>query len=69
MFGLDPLIFFAFLSWPFIYVVIAIIVYLFMARSDKRDEVWEQAFEKWQEGLPENERIARPLKVEGGEVQ
>jgi preprotein translocase subunit YajC len=65
--GLEPLVFFAFLSWPFTYIIIAIIMYFCMARSDKKEEAWEQAFEKWQKELPEKDRIAQMMTQEGGE--
>ncbi|MCR5035113.1 MAG: hypothetical protein K6B42_06850 [Clostridia bacterium] len=63
IFGLEPHVFFAFLSWPVTYIVIAIIMYIVMAKHDKEEEAWEEAYDKWQESLKDG-------KVEeGGEVQ
>jgi hypothetical protein len=41
-------------------------MYVVMARQDKKEEAWEQAFEKWQAGIPENERIAQVIPADGG---
>ena len=35
IFGLEPHVFFAFLSWPVTYTIIAIIMYFVMAKHDK----------------------------------
>jgi predicted membrane protein len=64
--GLEPIVFFAFLSWPITYIIIALIMYVVMARQDKKEEAWEQAFEKWQAGIPESERIAQIIPADGG---
>jgi preprotein translocase subunit YajC len=66
--GLQPVVFFSFLSWPFVYIIVAIIMYFVMAKNDKKEEEWEQAFEKWQAGLPQTDRVAA-IKTEGGEVK
>ena len=63
IFGLEPHVFFAFLSWPVTYIIIAIIMYFVMAKHDKEEEVWEKAYDEWQESLKDG-------KVEeGGEVE
>lgn len=46
--GLQPIVFFAFLSWPVTYIAISIIMYFVMARNDKKEEAWEKAYEAWQ---------------------
>ncbi len=46
--GLQPLVFFSFLSWPVTYIIISIIMYFVMARNDKKEEAWEKAYEEWQ---------------------
>lgn len=51
IFGLEPHVFFAFLSWPVIYTIIAIIMYFVMAKHDKKEEAWEEAYDKWQASL------------------
>ena len=43
IFGLEPHVFFAFLSWPVTYIVIALIMYVVMAKNDKKEEAWEKA--------------------------
>ncbi len=48
IFGLEPHVFFAFLSWPVTYVCIAIIMYFVMGAHDKKEEQWEKAYEEWQ---------------------
>jgi preprotein translocase subunit YajC len=68
--GLEPQVFFSFLSWPITYIVIAIIMFLVMGRNDKKEEQWEQDFEKWQASLPEGERIAQSVfEKTGGDVK
>ena len=63
IFGLEPHVFFAFLSWPVTYIIIAIIMYFVMAKNDKKEEAWEKAYDEWQASLKDG-------KVEeGGEVQ
>ena len=63
IFGLQPLVCFAFLSWPVTYIVIAIIMYFVMAKHDREEEAWEKAYDEWQASLKDG-------KVEeGGEVQ
>ena len=37
IFGLEPHVFFAFLSWPVTYIVIAIIMCFVMAKHDKEE--------------------------------
>jgi hypothetical protein len=66
IFGLEPIVFLSFLSWPFTYIVVAIIIFLIMGKNDKKEEAWEAAFEKWQKSLPEGERIAQAIPTEGG---
>ncbi len=48
IFGLQPVVFFAFLSWPVTYIVVAVIMYFVMAKHDRKEEEWEKAYEKWQ---------------------
>lgn len=48
MFGLPISSFFCFLIWPVVYIVIAVIMYFVMAKHDKEEEKWEEAYEKWQ---------------------
>jgi hypothetical protein len=63
IFGLEPHVFLAFLSWPVTYIVIAIIMYIVMGKHDKEEEAWEKAYDEWQASLKDG-------KVEeGGEVQ
>ena len=59
IFGLEPHVFFAFLSWPVTYIIIAIIMYFVMGKNDKKEEAWEKAYDEWQASL----------KEEGGEDQ
>lgn len=51
IFGLEPHVFFAFLSWPVTYIIIAIIMYFVMAKHDKKEEAWEKAYDEWQASL------------------
>lgn len=51
--GLQPIVFFAFLSWPVTYIIIAIIMYFVMAKNDKKEEEWEKAYDAWQASLKE----------------
>ena len=46
--GVQPLVFFSFLSWPVTYIIISIIMYFVMARNDKKEEAWEKAYDEWQ---------------------
>ena len=48
IFGLEPHVFFAFLSWPVTYIIIAIIMYFVMGAHDKKEEEWERAYDEWQ---------------------
>lgn len=48
IFGLQPMVFFAFLSWPVTYIAISIIMYFVMAKHDKEEEEWEKAYDAWQ---------------------
>lgn len=48
IFGLEPHVFFAFLSWPVTYIIIAIIMYFVMGAHDKKEEEWEKAYEEWE---------------------
>ena len=63
IFGLEPHVFFAFLSWPITYIVIAVIMYFVMAKHDKGEEAWEKAYDEWQASLKDGKA------EEGGEVQ
>ena len=65
IFGLQPLVFFAFLSWPVTYIVIAIIMYFVMAKHDKEEEAWEKAYDEWQASLKDGKEEI----VEGGEAE
>ena len=65
IFGLEPHVFFAFLSWPVTYVIIAIIMYFVMAKHDKEEEAWEKAYDEWQASLKDGKTDVE----EGGEVQ
>ena len=65
IFGLEPHVFFAFLSWPVTYIVIAIIMYFVMAKHDKEEEAWEKAYDEWQASLKDGKTDVE----EGGEVQ
>ena len=65
IFGLEPHVFFAFLSWPVTYIVIAIIMYFVMAKHDKEEEAWEKAYNEWQASLKDGKTDVE----EGGEVQ
>lgn len=51
IFGLQPIVFFSFLSWPVIYICVAIIMYFVMAKHDKEEEAWEKAYDEWQASL------------------
>ena len=51
IFGLEPHVFFAFLSWPVTYIIIAIIMYVVMAKHDREEEAWEKAYDEWQASL------------------
>ena len=53
MFGLEPYVFFAFLSWPVTYIIIAVVMYFVMAKHDKEEEAWEKAYDEWQASLKE----------------
>ena len=63
IFGLEPHVFFAFLSWPVTYIIIAIIMYVVMAKHDREEEAWEKAYDEWQASLKDGKT------EEGGEVQ
>ncbi|MDO4833795.1 MAG: hypothetical protein Q4A40_02020 [Bacillota bacterium] len=63
IFGLEPHVFFAFLSWPVTYIIIAIIMYFVMGRNDKKEEAWEKAYDEWQSSLKRDRKKA----AEGGE--
>ena len=63
IFGLEPHVFFAFLSWPVTYTIIAIIMYFVMAKHDKEEEAWEKAYDEWLASLKDGN--AEP--AEGGE--
>lgn len=63
IFGLEPHVFFAFLSWPVTYIVIAIIMYIVMGKHDKEEEAWEKAYDEWQASLKDGKT------EEGGEVE
>ena len=65
IFGLQPLVFFAFLSWPVTYIVIAIIMYFVMAKHDKEEEAWEKAYDEWQASLKDGKEVI----TEGGEAE
>lgn len=65
IFGLQPLVFFAFLSWPVTYVVIAIIMYFVMGKHDKEEEAWEKAYDEWQASLKNGKEVI----TEGGEAE
>lgn len=65
IFGLEPHVFFAFLSWPVTYIIIAVIMYFVMAKHDKEEEAWEKAYDEWQASLKDGKTEAE----EGGEVQ
>ena len=65
IFGLEPHVFFAFLSWPVTYIIIAIIMYFVMAKHDKEEEAWEKAYDEWQASLKDGKTDVE----EGGEVQ
>ena len=65
IFGLEPHVFFAFLSWPVTYIVIAIIMYVVMAKHDKEEEAWEKAYDEWQASLKDGKEEI----VEGGEAE
>ena len=65
IFGLQPLVFFAFLSWPVTYIVIAIIMYFVMGKHDKEEEAWEKAYDEWQASLKDGKEEI----VEGGEAE
>lgn len=43
--GLPAVSFFAFLSWPFLYIILAFVVYAVMAKQDAKidDEEFEQS--------------------------
>jgi len=47
IFGLQPIVFFAFLSWPVTYIVVSIIMYFCIGHRDKKDKAWEEAYDKW----------------------
>ena len=65
IFGLEPHVFFAFLSWPVTYIVIAIIMYFVMGKHDKEEEAWEKAYDEWQASLKDGKEEI----VEGGEAE
>ena len=65
IFGLEPHVFFAFLSWPITYIIIALIMYVVMAKNDKKEEAWEKAYDEWQASLKDGKTDVE----EGGEVQ
>ncbi len=65
IFGLQPLVFFAFLSWPVTYIVIAIIMYFVMGKHDKEEEAWEKAYDEWQASLKDGKEVI----TEGGEAE
>lgn len=65
IFGLQPLVFFAFLSWPVTYIVIAIIMYFVMGKHDKEEEAWEKAYDEWQASLKDGKEVV----TEGGEAE
>lgn len=65
IFGLEPHVFFAFLSWPVTYIIIAIIMYFVMGKHDKEEEAWEKAYDEWQASLKDGKTDIE----EGGEVQ
>ena len=65
IFGLEPHVFFAFLSWPVTYIVIAIIMYFVMAKHDKEEEAWEKAYDEWQASLKDGKEVI----TEGGEAE
>ncbi len=65
IFGLQPLVFFAFLSWPVTYIVIAIIMYFVMGKHDKEEEAWEKAYDEWQASLKNGKEVI----TEGGEAE
>lgn len=48
IFGLQPMVFFAFLIWPVVYIAVSVTMYFVMAKHDKEEEKWEEAYEKWQ---------------------
>lgn len=45
--GLQPIVFFAFLSWPITYIVICIIMYIFMSHTEKKEKKWEEAYDEY----------------------
>ena len=45
--GLQPIVFFAFLSWPITYIVIALIMYVYMGYSEKREKAWEEVYDEY----------------------
>ena len=65
IFGLEPHVFFAFLSWPVTYIVIAIIMYFVMGKHDKEEEAWEKAYDEWQASLKDGKEVI----TEGGEAE
>ena len=65
IFGLQPLVFFAFLSWPVTYIVIAIIMYFVMGKHDKEEVAWEKAYDEWQASLKDGKEVI----TEGGEAE
>jgi preprotein translocase subunit YajC len=65
IFGLEPHVFFAFLSWPVTYIVIAIIMYFVMAKHDREEEAWEKAYDEWQASLKDGKEVI----TEGGEAE
>ena len=65
IFGLEPHVFFAFLSWPVTYIVIAIIMYFVMGKHDKEEEAWEKAYDEWQASLKDGKEVV----TEGGEAE
>jgi preprotein translocase subunit YajC len=65
IFGLEPHVFFAFLSWPVTYIVIALIMYVVMAKNDKKEEAWEKAYDEWQASLKDGNTET----AEGGDAE
>ena len=72
IFGLSPIVFFSFLSWPVTYIIIAIIMYIVMGKNDKKEEAWEAAYDEWQASLGKGEpepEVVEEAVTEGGEDQ
>ena len=45
--GLQPHVFFAFLSWPFVYIIICIIMFCVYKKHEGPEKEWEKAYDEY----------------------